>query len=64
MAAMPEKVEPGGEEAMAGVEVGAAAVQEEVKGVKAVTKDGKSGQGKTGGPGTGGGGGKKKRGKK
>ena len=61
MAALPEKVEPAGEEAVTGVEVGGAAAQEEVKGAKAVAKDGKPGQG---GPGTGGGGGKKKRGKK
>ena len=64
MAALPEKVEPEGEEAVAGVEIGGAAAQEEVKSVKGVAKDGKPGQGKAGGSGTGGGGGKKKKGKK
>lgn len=64
MAALPEKVEPEGEEAVAGVEVGGAAAQEETKGLKAGSKDGKPGQGKAGGPSTGGGGGKKKKGKK
>lgn len=64
MAALPEKVGPEGEEAVAGVEVGGSAAQEETKGLKAGAKDGKPGQGKAGGPSTGGGGGKKKKGKK
>ncbi|KAL8795097.1 MAG: hypothetical protein Q9195_002394 [Heterodermia aff. obscurata] len=64
MAALPDKIEPEGEEAVAGVEVGTAAAQEEVKGAKTGAKDGKPGQGKVGGPGTGSGGGKKKKGKR